>query len=105
MKKNSKFKKWLIHKLGGYTIEDMIKQPIKYSVQNIKLVPICAVHEISNIACFSEKHEDFIKHQLKMEMLEHIKPVYIVEKDHARTTYIYKAKIELPSNYVKECEE
>ena len=67
-KKTSKFKKWLIYKLGGFTMEDMIKSPI-YSVKNIKLVPIVSKIEIDNMAALCFEHEEFIKRRIKQGFL------------------------------------
>ena len=101
--KISKFRRWLVYKLGGFMPSDVVKYEVK--TQNIKLVPIYASLEISNIACFSEAYEDVLKSHLKIKLLDHIQPVYRVEKDEARPTYIYKAKIELPEEYIKHNEE
>ena len=91
-KKTSKFRIWLVHKLGGIMPSD---------AQTPKLVPVYTRCEISNIACFSEGYEDLLKIHLKIKMLDKIQPVYEVEKDKERLTYNYKAKIELPEEYIK----
>ena len=101
--KTSKFRRWLVHKLGGIMPSDVVTYEVK--TQNIKLVPVYARYEISNMACFSEAFEDALKRELKIRMLDYIQPVYTVEKDEARLTYIYKAKIELPEEYIKHNEE
>ena len=98
-KKTSKFRRWLVHKLGGIMPSDVVTYEVK--TQNIKLVPVYARYEISNMACFSVAYEDALKRELKIKMLDHIQPVYTVEKDESRLTYIYKAKIELPEEYIK----
>lgn len=101
MKKN-RFKNWLIHKLGGYTKEDIDNQPIKYNVVNIKLETINAVYNLNEYSMlnFSEEYvENMVKKQLKNQLLDHIKPELILEDDCLGKRV--KAKIELPSKYVK----
>ena len=91
-KKTSKFRRWLVHKLGGIMPSE---------VQTQKLVPVYTRCEISNMACFSEAYEDALQRELKIKMLDQIQPVYEFEKNRERLTYNYKAKIELPEEYIK----
>ena len=101
----NKFKKWLIHRLGGYTKEDIDNTPVKYNVQNIKLESIKAIHYFDVYKFLNlpqEIAESIFKSEMAKELLTHIKPEYCWEKDGEKIKYI--AKIELPSKYVKGVE-
>ena len=102
----NRFRKWLIHKLGGYTKEDIDNQPIKYSVQNIKLETIKAIHYVDDYRifnCTQDDIESYLQDMLSKKILTHIRPEYCWEQDGKEIRYI--AKIELPSQYVKGVED
>lgn len=102
MKKN-KIKNWLIHKLGGYTKEDRDNEPIKFSVQNIKLETISAIYNIDEYLMMKyseEEIEKIIVKELVKELSTYIKPKFILEDSPIMGRRI-KAKIEIPSEYIR----
>lgn len=98
-----KFRKWLIHKLGGYTKEDIDNQPVKYSMQNIKLESISAIYNIDEylLMKYSEEEiEKIIVKELVKELSTYIKPELICEDSPIKGRRI-KARIEIPSKYIR----
>lgn len=73
-KKMSKFRKWLIHKLGGLVPEDKVK----YEVVNKRTQPIkCVITVSENEMRFLENDEEFkeyINRSLKRQLAEGIAP-------------------------------
>ena len=103
MKKN-KIKNWLIHKLGGYTKEDRDNEPIKFSVINIKLETISTIYNIDEdlmIKYSEEEIEKIIEKELVKELSTYIKPELILEDSPIMGRRI-KAKIEIPSEYIRK---
>ena len=96
----TKFRKWLIHKLGGVLEEE--KHVVK--IESFKLETITARAEGKDYIQYGENSEEYIKHikhNLKMGLLEHIQPYYIHKYDSETDTCFFEAEIELPSIYIK----
>ena len=116
----TKFRKWLIHKLGGFTKEDNIPKP-KIIYQNDKLVQICVRQVV-----WSDKDnnlyipEKILKKELKHRLVDVLEPEYTLNEGKERlvgTTsdsfgknyvssyldkqYFMEAKLWVPSRYVK----
>ena len=108
MRKN-KFKNWIIKKLGGYTSSEYntLLYPIKlpdFTVQNIRLETINAVHLIDEFDMFYLKYPsneaiENIKEQLKRQIVSYIEPEFVVE-EYAGNKKI-RAKIEIPVKYIR----
>ena len=78
----TRFRKWLIHKLGGFTKEDIDKKPIKCNVTNIQLKTIKSYYyldEYSTLNYSSEYVMNSIERDLKKEIIKQIKPEIIME--------------------------
>ena len=104
----TKFRKWLIKKLGGYIKEDFPEYftPVKYTKIEMNLVPIKAQLNLDNFKIMQKNYSDEylehrIKQDLKNELLKHIEPEYILENNPDYENSI-TAKLELPSKYIKE---
>lgn len=115
-----KFREWLIHKLGGFTKEDIPEPKIIY--QNDKLVQICTKQEV-----WSDKDdklyipEEELKKEIKYRLCDLLEPEYTLTQGTERlvgTTgdsfgnnyassyidkqYFMEARIWVPSRYIKE---
>ena len=101
----TRFSKWLIHKLGGYTKEDIDKQPIKYNVVNIQLKTIKSYYNLDEYVTLNYSSEyvmNSIERELQKEIIKQIKPEIIMEVNpNPLCSKRIIAKIELPDKYVK----
>jgi hypothetical protein len=76
-----KFRKWLIHKLGGYTKEDVEKlnRPLNYilseSKRNVNRI-FCSKHITSNVMNYQEEIEEEIKEEFLSKALDRVKETY-----------------------------
>ena len=97
----NRFKKWLIHKLGGISKEETIE----FKTQNVSLQTIKAKYCISEneLLVMDRLTEDRIKRELAYDLLHFIQPEYICVNDFDNRFIM--AKLELPSKYIKLCEE
>ena len=99
----SKFRKWLIKKLGGFTKEDLPIKPIEIRQQNVQLVPIKVVYQIDpySLIFFNEKDaRKVVERNVTFMIAEKIKPEFVYEESSMSKSIM--AKILIPSNYVKE---
>lgn len=105
----NRFRKWLIHKLGGYTKEEYKKlafSPVEYKKINIKLETIKAIHYLDDYRifnCSQDDIENYLRDMLNKKIFSYIRPEYCWEQDGKQIRYI--AKIELPSQYLKGVED
>ena len=103
----SKFRKWLIKKLGGFTKEDLPIKPIEIKQQNVQLVPITVIYPIDQYTIRFFNENGTIERNISSMIAEKIKPelVFIEEPTiNGFENKFIKAKILIPSNYVKESE-
>lgn len=91
-----KIKDWLIHKLGGRTIEDMLPPP-KFIAKRVEVVPIIVKYE--DIESCDEKVyavEKYIKNILAHKLASTIKEYMKIEKEtdyHGNALYTAKVSI------------
>lgn len=93
-----KFKKWLIHKLGGVLREETIAQvPVNYTITKrdlIKLHSQAVIYEGENPT--RAEVEEFLKDRI----FELIKLKIKIEYNEEFRTKTYKATLEVPEQYV-----
>lgn len=107
----TEFRKWLIHKLGGFTKEDIPKPKIIY--QNDKLVQICVRQVVwSDIDNNLYAPEEILKKELKHRLVDVLEPEYTLNessdsfgKNHVSSyldkQYFMEARMWVPERYVK----
>lgn len=92
-----KIKTWLIHKLGGRTIEDMLPPQPRLIEKRVEVVPIIVEYE--DIESCDEKVcdvEKYIENILASKLASAIKEYMKIEKEtdyHGNTLYTAKVNI------------
>lgn len=87
-----KIKTWLIHKLGGRTIEDMLPPHPRLIEKRVKVVPIIVEYEDIDSCDKKVYIEDILAHQLTSIIKSYMK----IEKQtnyHGNTLYTAKVNI------------
>lgn len=98
----NKFKKWLIHKLGGMTLEDTPPKPQLVVVESGKIRTITATTDVSPnvIERASREGDDYLETYtwdcVENRLLKELKPYIKHSKGKAFDDYIqYKAEIKI----------
>lgn len=100
IKKISRFRRWLIHKLGGISPDDVIRPEIKYDVANLKIlqtsycVPKCGYEKLIP--------KEIIENDLHKKICSRIKIDIQELNDEKSHNMFYLGRIVLPEKYIKE---
>lgn len=94
----TKFRKWLIHKLGGVVKENA---PVLLNNEKFTLETITAKVKEEDYLIYKDDFGIIVMNDLKLKLLDHIQPTYIHKFDSETHTYYFEAKIKLPSAYIK----
>lgn len=86
-----KIKTWLIHKLGGRTIEDMLPPP-RFIEKRVEVVPIIAQY-IDVKSCSKKEYiEDILAHQLTSIIKSYMK---VEKQTNYHDNICYTAKVNI----------
>lgn len=97
----TKFRKWLIHKLGGFTELPKPRALPKLTVEEMRLVSVKSKIDLNDMKYMPEK---FVENILKNKLMEQIQPIYHrggASLDPLKSN-IATAEIKVPSIYVKK---
>lgn len=90
MKNTSRFRRWVIEKLGGHVDMSIAQEKATVQVSERKIIPIAAVVEVDNRCVFNHNptYEDVIKKQLSCDIANFIKEkgLWSISHSTAQTT-------------------
>ena len=99
----SKFKKWLIHKLGGYTNDELfakVEPQLKEQTDDVIRIKACKRIYTDHNIC--DINESYFKFQIAEEMSKYINPIIYVDFDRKSQNYDVYGYIDIPSKYVSK---